>query len=249
MKKLVIILTYNEIENIREIIAAVHQEVDDAHILIVDDNSPDGTGKVVDELIEKNQYLGKLFIIHRPKKMGLASGYIDAYDWAFKNGYKACMGFDADFSHDLTALKPMFALVESKNYDLVVGSRYIKGGSVKNWNLKRKLLSYFGNIYERVLFLSKIHDLSGGMNCCRADLLRAINLKTLISTGYLFHAEVKFRAELLKAKIKEYPICFSDRIKGKSKMNTSILIEVFLGAIRLAFSRKKIKKKLLERSK
>ncbi len=244
MKKLVIILTYNEIENIREIIAAVNHEVNDAHILIVDDNSPDGTGKVVDELIAEGKYDGKLFAIHRPKKLGVASGYIDAYNWALKKGYDACMEFDADFSHDLTALNPMFDMI--KNCDLVIGSRYVKGSSIKNWNWKRKFISYYGNLYERIMFFSKIHDLSGGMNCYRPELLRAVNLKTLISSGYLFHAEVKFRAELLKAKIKEYPICFSDRVRGKSKMSASIFTEVLFGVIILAFSRNKIKKLLGE---
>ena len=240
MKKLIIILTYNEAENIRDVIEAVNRETPGADILIVDDNSPDGTGEMVDDLIRSDIYSGQLYVIHRPCKLGVASGYVDAYHWAFERGYEVCMEFDADFSHDLSAIEPMFEAMT--DYDLLIGSRYVRGGNIKNWDWKRRFLSYWGNIYERVVLFSGIHDLSGGMNCYRTDLLKDIKLDTLISQGYLFHAECKFRAMLLNAHIGEYPICFTDRVKGKSKLNSSILKEVLFGIVRLSLSRWKIKK-------
>lgn len=242
MKKLIIILTYNEIENIKDIIAAVNATSPDVHILIVDDNSPDGTGKFVDTLIKNNIYNNLLHIIHREKKLGVATGYIEAYRWAIKNNFDVCLGIDADFSHDLSAINSIFQSMN--NYDLVIGSRYIKGGNVAKWNLQRRLLSYFGNLYERIILLSNIRDLSGGMNCFRTSLLKKLHLENISSKGYCFHAELKYRATLLNAKIKEIPICFVDRIKGTSKINGSILLEVLFNILILGFHRFKIKNML-----
>ncbi len=245
MKKLIIILTYNEAENIYDIIKAIFAIEKDTHILVVDDNSPDGTGKIVDTLIESNTYSNKLHIIHRKSKLGFASAYIDAYKWGINKNYNLFLGIDADFSHDLKAIPYIFD--EMKYHDLVIGSRYIKGGCVKDWNLRRKILSYCGNLYERIILWLNIHDLTGGMNCFNRELLKKLDLDSVISKGYCLPAELKFKSHLLKARIKEIPITFRDRMKGKSKIDKKIFFEVLYNIILLSLTRHKIKKHLKEK--
>ncbi len=224
MKKIVVIPTYNEIENIENIINAIWEVVPDMHILIVDDNSPDKTAEKVIEIQENNN---GLFLMQREGKMGLGTAYCDGFQFCLERDYEIIMEMDADFSHDPKEI-PNF-LEEIKNYDLVIGSRYTKGVNVVNWPLSRLLLSYFANKYTSVITGMDIKDATGGFKCFRAETLRKINLKKIKTNGYGFQIEMNFRSWKNGAKIKEIPIIFIDRRSGTSKMNKDIIYEaVFL---------------------
>ncbi len=241
MKKVcVVIPTYNEKGNIENIIKTDLKVNPNIHILIVDDNSPDGTGKIVDKLIKDNVFDGKLHIMHRKGKLGLGTAYIEGFKWAISNGFDIFISQDADFSHNPIYIKDMLKLVDAGN-DLVIGSRYVKGGSVVNWGFLRKLISKGGSLYSRILLLTNIHDLTGGYNCYTKKSLETINLDTIISNGYCFQIEMKFRNALAKLKIKETPIVFEDRRVGKSKMSKKIFIEAMINVFFMAFKRHKIK--------
>ncbi|MGN0929336.1 MAG: polyprenol monophosphomannose synthase [Alphaproteobacteria bacterium] len=242
MKKVcVVIPTYNEKGNIKNIISEDLKINPNIHILIVDDNSPDGTGKIVDELIASNIYDGKLHIIHRKGKLGLGTAYIEGFKWGLKNGFDIFISQDADFSHNPIYIKDMLDLIEKGN-DLVIGSRYVKGGAVVNWGFIRKCISKGGSLYSRILLLTNIKDLTGGYNCYTRKSLEKINLDTIISNGYCFQIEMKFRNVLAKSNIAETPIIFEDRRVGKSKMSKKIFIEAMINVFFMAFKRGKIKK-------
>lgn len=241
MKKVcVVVPCYNEAGNIEDILRADFELNPDIHILVVDDNSPDGTGDIVDGLISQQVFGEKLHIIHRSGKLGLGTAYIDGFKWAMQNGFDVFISQDADFSHNPIYIKEMLRLVDV-GYDLVIGSRYVDGGGVINWGIIRKIISFGGSLYARILLLTKIHDLTGGYNCYTRKSLEIINLDTIISNGYCFQIEMKFRNVLGNLKIYEMPIIFEDRRVGKSKMSKKIFVEAMLNVLKMAFRRRSIK--------
>lgn len=219
-KSLVIIPTYNELENMPKLIPAVLSQDENVHILIVDDNSPDGTAKFVEEQAAKNN---RVHLIKREKKTGLGTAYIAGFKYALQNDYNYILEMDADFSHDPSEIKNF--LVAIKENDLVLGSRYINGVRVLNWPMRRLLLSFFASIYTRLITGLPVHDATGGYKCFRRRVLEAIDLEKVRSNGYSFQIEMTFKAYAKGFKIKEIPIVFVDRVKGKSKMSRKIVRE------------------------
>ena len=242
MNKLIVIPTYNEIKNIEQLLAEIYKIQSDANVLIVDDNSPDGTGKLIDKLIEDNTFNHRLFVMHRAGKLGLGTAYIEGFTWGMAHGFDVFLSMDADFSHNPKYLPEIFE--NMKTYDLVLGSRYVKGGGVKDWGIGRQIISRGGNIYAQIVLLSNVHDLTGGFNCYHKSFLEKINLKKVMSKGYCFQIEMKFRHILLGCKIKEVPIVFTDRVLGASKMSGSIFKEAVLNVLKLSLTRFKIKKEM-----
>lgn len=219
-KSLVIVPTYNELENIPRIIPAVLSQDENIHILIVDDGSPDGTGKFVKDEIKKND---RIHLLEREKKMGLGTAYLAGFKYALQNNYDFVFEMDADFSHDPNELKNF--LIAIKENDLVLGSRYINGVRVLNWPMARLLLSFFASVYTRIITGMPIKDATGGFKCFSKRVLEAIDLDKVRSNGYSFQIEMTFKAYSKGFKIKEIPIVFSDRVKGKSKMSKKIVRE------------------------
>lgn len=249
MKTLIVIPTYNEARNIPSLLPQILNYVPKAHILVVDDHSPDGTGDLVDSYISENRFNKQLFILHREKKEGLGKAYIAGFQWGLDRGYDLFVSMDADFSHDPKYLPAL--LKEMQTNDLVIGSRYISGGGVVNWSLLRKIISRGGSLYARILLLSNIHDLTGGFNLYKAENLKKIQLNHILSNGYCFQIEMKFRHQLLNLKIKESPIIFHDRTLGQSKMSKNIFKEAILKTALLGISRFRLKRHLstVEKSK
>ena len=231
---LIVIPTYNEIENIEAIIKAVFAENEGFHILIVDDNSPDGTAKKVQEL--QGEYPNRLFLEVRTEKKGLGTAYIHGFKWALARNYEYIFEMDADFSHNPADLLRLYEACEN-GADVAIGSRYVKGVNVVNWPLARILLSYGASIYVRVITGMKIKDPTAGFVCYRRRVLEAIELDTVRFVGYAFQIEMKYRAYLKKFRIEEVPIIFTDRTKGKSKMNKSIIREAIFGVIAMRFKK------------
>lgn len=222
-KSLVIIPTYNELENIPKLIPIVLAQDERIHLLIVDDNSPDGTANFVEGEMKANE---RIHLLKREKKLGLGTAYIAGFRYALQNGYDFIFEMDADFSHDPNELKNF--LTEIKNYDLVLGSRYIHGIRVLNWPMRRLLLSFFASVYTRVITGMPIRDATGGFKCFRRKVLETIDLDKVKSNGYSFQIEMTFKAYSKGFKIKEIPIVFVDRIKGKSKMSKKIVREAVI---------------------
>ncbi len=230
-KSLIIIPTYNELENIQLIISNILEAYkNNLDILIVDDNSPDGTGNIVEELSKTN---GRVFLIRREKKMGLGTAYVTGFRFALKNNYDFIFEMDADFSHDPKEIKNFLKAI--KDHDLVLGSRYKTGVNVINWPIKRLLLSYFANGYTRFVTGMPVCDATGGFKCFRKEVLQAINLDRISSNGYAFQIEMTFKAWKKGFKIVEIPIVFNDRIKGTSKMSKKIVREAFFMVWKLRF--------------
>lgn len=219
-KSLVIVPTYNELENLPKLIPAVLSQDESIHILIVDDGSPDGTGKFVKEEMIKND---RIHLLEREKKMGLGTAYIAGFRYALKNNYDFVFEMDADFSHDPNELKNFLTAI--KENDLVLGSRYINGVRVLNWPMARLLLSFFASVYTRIITGMPIKDATGGFKCFRKKVLETIDLDKVKSNGYSFQIEMTFKAYSKGFRIKEIPIIFSDRVKGKSKMSKKIVRE------------------------
>ncbi|MFC1468149.1 polyprenol monophosphomannose synthase [Verrucomicrobiota bacterium] len=217
---LVIIPTYNEIENIREITAAVLEKQPAFHILVVDDNSPDGTGRVADELAEKNE---RIHVIHRTEKDGLGRAYIAGFKWALERDYEFVFEMDADFSHSPDDLGRLREAAEDA--DLALGSRYINGIRIINWPLNRLILSKGASLYVRLITGMPITDPTGGFKCFRRNTLEALNLNQVQATGYSFQIEVNHKAWVNGFKITDVPIIFTDRHNGTSKMNKAIVFE------------------------
>lgn len=230
MKSIVVTPTYNEKDNITNIIDAVLNSVDGIHILVVDDNSPDGTSEIVKEL---QKYNDRIHLLSRPGKMGLGTAYCDGFRYCLDKGFEAIFEMDADFSHDPKEL-PNF-LKELENYDLVLGSRYIKGVNVVNWPLSRLLLSYGANMYSQIITGMPIKDATGGFKCFRAEALKKIDLTKIHSNGYGFQIEMTYRLWKKGARIKEIPIIFIDRMNGVSKMNKKIVYEAIFLVWKLKF--------------
>jgi len=219
-KAFVVIPTYNEKDNLQRLIELVLQQDPSLHVLVVDDNSPDGTGQLADTLAcEKN----RLSVLHRPSKMGLGSAYRDGFRYAIALGADLLIEMDADFSHDPEVL-PLF-LEQIKTCDLVIGSRYLNGISVVNWPLRRLMLSYGANWYTRLITGLAIMDCTSGFKCFRRRLIEQIELDQIGSDGYSFQIEMNFRAAELGARIVEVPIIFIDRRAGQSKMSKRIVRE------------------------
>ena len=229
-KKLIIVPTYNEIENIEKLIKQINKIDPSADILIVDDNSPDGTGEQVIKLTDEFR---NLFLIQREGKFGLGTAYVAGFKYALQNGYELIFEMDADFSHDPHEI-PNF-LEAIKSADLVIGSRYIKGVNVVNWPLSRLLLSIFANKYTRIVTGLPLHDSTGGYKCFRREVLEAINLEEIRSGGYSFQIEMNFKAWKLGFQLKEIPIIFIDRAVGKSKMSKQIIREAVWMVWKLKF--------------
>ena len=230
---LVIIPTFNEIENIELIIHSVFALEQDFHVLVVDDNSPDGTSNAVRNL--QGQYLDRLFLEVRQDKFGLGTAYIHGFKWAIERKYEFIFEMDADFSHapsDLIKLRQ--ACLDGA--DVAVGSRYKKGINVVNWPLHRILLSYGASFYVKLITGMKVHDPTAGFVCYKRKVLETINLDSIKFIGYAFQIEMKFRAHLQKYIIEEVPIIFTDRIRGKSKMSASIINEAVFGVIQMKVS-------------
>ncbi|HSD64496.1 MAG TPA: polyprenol monophosphomannose synthase [Ignavibacteriaceae bacterium] len=219
-KSLIIIPTYNELENISRLIPQLLSMYENLDILIVDDNSPDGTGNYVEELTVKN---AEVKLIRREKKQGLGTAYIAGFKYALQHSYDYIFEMDADFSHDPKEIKNMLEAI--KDYDLVLGSRYVRGVNVINWPMRRLLLSYSANKYTRFITGMKIQDATGGFKCFRRKVLESINLDKIKSNGYAFQIEMTFKAWKKGFKVGEIPIIFFDRVKGSSKMSKKIVRE------------------------
>ncbi|WP_264560210.1 polyprenol monophosphomannose synthase [Flavobacterium sp. N2270] len=229
-KGVVVIPTYNEIENIEEIINAVFSLKTEFHILIVDDNSPDGTSQRVNEL--QKLFENKLFIEVRQKKAGLGTAYVHGFKWALEREYEYIFEMDADFSHNPKDLVKLYKACKN-GADVAIGSRYSTGVNVVNWPLSRVLLSYFASVYVKLITGMKIHDATAGFICYKRSVLETIQLDKIKFIGYAFQIEMKYRAFVKEFNIVEVPIIFTDRTKGQSKMSGSIIKEAIFGVILL----------------
>jgi len=231
---LVVIGTYNERENIESLVQAILslRMSEEPDILIVDDNSPDGTGEIADALSRKSP---RVHVLHGPRKRGLGKACIEAFEWALRNNYEIIITMDADFSHDPRYLPEM--VERSKECDLVIGSRYVRGGGVRDWPWYRKLMSRGGSIYARTVTGMSVSDATGGFNCYRRSVLESIGMRNIRSEGYAFQIEMKCRVWKRSFRICELPIVFPDRTRGKSKMSKKIFAEAFFRCIQLRFSR------------
>ncbi len=232
---LVIIPTYNEKENIEKMIRKVFSLNKDFHLLIVEDNSPDGTGAIVNALLP--EFDGKLFILERKGKLGLGTAYIAGFRWALSKGYEYIFEMDCDFSHNPDDLVRLYNTCAVEGFDLAIGSRYIKGVNVVNWPMGRVLMSYGASMYVRFILGMPIADTTAGFKCYAAKVLRTIDLENVKFMGYAFQIEMKYTTWRLGFNIKEVPIIFTDRTEGSSKMSSGIFKEAFLGVLQLRFKK------------
>lgn len=226
----VIIPTYNEIENIESIIRAVFALAAPFHVLIVDDNSPDGTAQKVEEL--QREFPERLHLEKRTRKAGLGTAYVHGFKWALQNGFDYIFEMDADFSHNPKDLERLHEACIN-GADMAIGSRYVTGVNVVNWPLNRVLMSYFASVYVDFIMGMKIHDATAGFVCYKRNVLETINLDKIKFIGYAFQIEMKYRTFVNKFKIEEVPIIFTDRTKGQSKMSNAIIKEAIFGVITL----------------
>ncbi|OBQ57288.1 polyprenol monophosphomannose synthase [Tamlana sp. s12] len=225
----VIIPTYNEIENVEAIIRAVFLQPVDLHILIVDDNSPDLTGLKVKEL--QKEFEGKLFLETRKEKSGLGTAYIHGFNWCLARDYRYIFEMDADFSHNPDDVIKLYNACHKEGAGLSIGSRYVTGVNVVNWPMGRVLMSYLASKYVRFITGMNIQDTTAGFVCYKREVLEAIDLKTIKFIGYAFQIEMKFKAYLKGFKIIEVPVIFTDRTRGESKLSSSIISEAIFGVI------------------
>lgn len=232
MKTLIIIPTYNELENIPSLLKEVFSNAPTTDVLIVDDNSPDGTGELAEKMRTEDP---RIHVLHRSGKLGLGTAYIAGFKYAIAHGYDAAFEMDADFSHDPRYLPDFLAKIEQA--DLVIGSRYIKGGSTPNWSLSRRMISGGGNIFARAVLGMPVHDCTAGFRCYRRVVLESIDLDTVESQGYGFQVELAYRVYKRGFKIVETPIVFMDRRVGTSKMSRAIVFEAFTYVLRARFSK------------
>lgn len=228
---LVVIPTYNEIENIEQIIDSVMSLPVRFNILVVDDNSPDATGQRVIMLQEK--FKERLFLLSRKQKNGLGTAYIAGFKWALERSYKYIFEMDADFSHNPKDLLKLHEFCAQNQADVVIGSRYVQGVNVINWPMSRVLLSWIASKYVRLITRMPIHDTTAGFVGYRAEVLRAVNLDKIKFIGYAFQIEMKYKAYLKKFRIKEVPVVFTDRARGQSKMSQSIIAEAVFGVLKM----------------
>ena len=230
---LVIIPTYNEKENIEAIIKTVFEQDKKFHILVIDDNSPDGTAAIVDDLILR--YSNCLFIEKREGKNGLGTAYIHGFKWAIEKKYDYIIEMDADFSHNPVDLVRLYNACKNEGADVSIGSRYSQGVNVVNWPMKRVLLSYFASKYVRFITRIPVHDTTAGFVCYKRRVLETINLTTIRFVGYAFQIEMKFKAWKHNFNIKEVSVIFTDRTEGTSKMNEGIIYEALFGVLKMRF--------------
>lgn len=228
---IVIIPTYNERENIKRIINKVFSFDKVFHILVIEDNSPDGTSEIVKSL--QKEYPEKLFMIERKGKLGLGTAYITGFKWAIEHKYDYIFEMDADFSHNPCDLQRLYSACYDEGADLAIGSRYVSGVNVVNWPMSRVLLSYYASKYVRIITGMKIHDSTAGFMCYTRKVLETMNLDTIKFKGYAFQIEMKFTSWKYGFKIKEVPIIFTERAEGSSKMNGGIVREAIFGVIKL----------------
>lgn len=228
---LVIIPTYNEKENIEAICRAVFSLAHDFHILVVDDNSKDGTSAIVKKLMQ--EFPGRLFLEERSGKLGLGTAYIHGFRWAIQHDYTLIYEMDADFSHNPSDLLRLREACLNQGADLAIGSRYIKGVNVVNWPIGRVIMSYYASAYVRLITGMQVRDTTAGFKCYRKEVLKAIDLNKIRFMGYAFQIEMKFTTWKLGFKIVEVPIIFTDRQEGQSKMSSGIFKEAFFGVIQM----------------
>ena len=231
MEKLVVIPTYNEKENISNILHAIFNLRQDFHVIVIDDASPDGTALIVKAL--QSKFPGQLFIEERKGKLGLGTAYIKGFKWAIARDYQFIFEMDADFSHNPNDLPRLYNACKSGEADLAIGSRYVNGGGVLNWPWDRVALSKGASLYTRMITWMPVKDPTAGFMCYKKEVLETINLDEIVFVGYAFQIEMKFAAWKLHFKIKEVPIIFQDRMEGTSKMNKGIVKEGILGVLKL----------------
>lgn len=236
--KLVIIPTYNEKDNLAGLLELIYCTVPDIHVLIVDDKSPDGTGSLVQSLMA-DLHQGRLFLISRPGKLGLGTAYVTGFKWALARDYQYVFEMDADFSHNPKFLKDFLCSIE--DCDMVLGSRYVAGGGVENWELFRRIISKGGSLYSRIILGLPFCDLTGGYKCFRREVLAEIDLDDVKSNGYSFQIEMTYRAFLKGFRIREVPIVFEERAAGRSKMSRKIFLEAVTMVWKLRASRDKMR--------
>jgi dolichol-phosphate mannosyltransferase len=232
-KPLIVVPTYNERDNVSDIAARLLAALPGTELLFVDDNSPDGTGDLLDQLAAADR---RIHVMHRAGKLGLGTAYIEGFGWGLARGYDYLFEMDADGSHDPKYLPQLLALAED-GADVVVGSRYVPGGGTENWGLGRKLLSRGGSLYARTVLGIEVRDVTAGFMCWRRAALEAIELSTITSNGYSFQVEMKYRALKQRLRVVETPIVFVDRRVGQSKMSRAIFIEALLKVWGLRFRR------------
>lgn len=239
MKTLIIIPTYNERQNIEPLFEAIFTVNNDVNILVVDDNSPDKTHELVEEL-SQGLYKDKVFLLKRAGKLGLGTAYVAGFKWALAHSYDYIMEMDADFSHNPIYINDF--LREIKTADLVIGSRYVTGGGVVNWGIGRKFISRGGGIYSRLILGIPVNDVTGGYKCFRREVLESIDLDSVKSNGYSFQIEMNYRTYLKGFRIQEVPIIFEDRRVGQSKMSRKIFLEAIMMVWRLRLAKAELKK-------
>lgn len=234
MERSVIIMpTYNERENLRAIVARIFEVLPETHILVVDDNSPDGTGEVADEMAGRDE---RVFVLHRQGKLGLGTAYIAGFKWGIEKGYDLIWEMDSDFSHDPKYLPDLMEAMHN-GADLAIGSRYVLGGGTENWGLFRKILSRGGGTYARIILGMQVQDLTAGFRCYRREVLQAISLDEVRSEGYSFQIEMAYRTHKAGFRMVEVPIVFVDRRVGQSKMSGNIVWEAIWRVWRLRLGR------------
>ncbi|MEZ5047715.1 MAG: polyprenol monophosphomannose synthase [Chitinophagaceae bacterium] len=236
MKKIVVIPTYNEIENIEQIIRAVFDLPEVFHILVVDDGSPDGTGQKVKSL--QKEFADSLFLIERAGKQGLGTAYIAGFKWSLEQQYDFIFEMDADFSHNPKDLIKLYNACIDSNVDVSIGSRYIQGGKVENWPFNRIFISYGASLYVRLITWMHVKDCTAGFVCYKRQVLTTIPLNKIRFIGYAFQIEMKYTAWRYGFKLKEVPITFVDRKEGISKMTKGIVKEAILGVWKMRFAKK-----------
>lgn len=228
---IIIIPTYNERENLEKMVRKVFSLKKDFHLLIVDDNSPDGTAQIVKDL--QKEFPDKLYLEERKGKLGLGTAYIHGFKWALKNNYQYIFEMDCDFSHNPNDLIKLYNTCAKDGADLAIGSRYVTGVNVVNWPMGRVLMSYYASAYVRLITGMKIRDTTSGFKCYKKRVLERINLDKIKFKGYAFQIEMKFTTYKLGFKIVEVPIIFTDRLEGTSKMSKGIFKEAILGVIQM----------------
>ncbi len=227
----IVVPTYNEIENIDALVRSVFALDQDFHMLVVDDNSPDGTGVFVEGLM--SEFPERLHLLKRKGKQGLGTAYIAGFKWALERTYAYVFEMDADFSHNPKDLIRLYNACHNDGNDLAIGSRYVTGVNVVNWPMSRVLLSWGASRYVRFVTRMNIHDTTAGFICYRRNVLETINLNKIRFLGYAFQIEMKFKAHLSKFKIVEVPVIFTDRTKGESKMSAGIISEAIFGVLKM----------------
>ncbi len=231
-RALVCLPTYDERENLAGVVAGIHASAPDVDVLVIDDDSPDGTGRLADALASRDP---RVNVLHRPHRQGLGRAYLAGFGWALERGYDLVLEMDADFSHDPAYLPELLAAAEGA--DLVLGSRYVPGGGTVNWGLGRRIVSRGGSAYARAVLGLDVRDLTGGFKCFRREVLEALDLGTVECAGYAFQIELTFRALRRGFRVVEVPIVFADRRVGRSKMSRRIVLEAVRKVWSMRFSR------------